>query len=88
LKYRHGGTAVLTDIVDTAEDFVRKWKPPVNCVVPAPASLNRISQPVIEIARGLAQRLGLPIFEGAVKKVKATPQMKNIDDWAERQAVL
>jgi predicted amidophosphoribosyltransferase len=88
LKYRRGGVDVVSDVVDTAEEFVRKWKPPIDCVVPAPASLNRISQPVIEIARRLAQKLGLPIYEGAVKKVKPTPQMKNIDDWAERQAVL
>jgi predicted amidophosphoribosyltransferase len=28
------------------------------------------------------------LLENAVVKVKATPQMKNIDDWAERQRVL
>lgn len=88
LKYRSGGPFVLADITDTADNFIREWKPPVECIVPAPASLNRKSQPVIEIARELANRLKLPIYEGAVKKVKATPQMKNIDDWAERQAVL
>jgi|SRR6185312_3193485 predicted amidophosphoribosyltransferase len=88
LKYRSGGASVLTDIVDTAEQFVRDWKPPVECIVPAPASLNRKSQPVFEIARELAKRLQIPIYESAVKKVKLTSQMKNIDDWAERQAVL
>jgi predicted amidophosphoribosyltransferase len=88
LKYHQGDVAVLADIADTAEKFVREWKPPVECIVPAPASRKRNSQPVIEIAKELAQRLGLTIEEGAVKKVKPTPQMKNIDDWAERQAVL
>lgn len=88
LKYRNAGTPVLADIVDTAEKFVREWKPPVDCIVTAPASLNRKSQPLIEIATELANRLRVPIFEGAIKKVKSTPQMKNIDDWAERQAVL
>ena len=88
LKYRNASAAVLADIVDTAEKFVRDWNPPIECIVPAPASLNRKSQPVIEIARELAKRLKVPIYEGAVKKVKPTPQMKNIDDWAERQAVL
>lgn len=88
LKYRSGGAPVLADIVDMAENFLREWKPPVECVVPAPASLNRKSQPVVEIARELANRLKLPIYEGAVKKVKPTPQMKNIDDWAERQSLL
>lgn len=87
-KYRAGGTAVLADIVDTAEQFVREWKPPTDRVVPAPPSLTRNTQPAVEIARELALRLGLPLCENAVIKVKATPQMKNIDDWSERQNVL
>lgn len=88
LKYRAGGSAVVTDIVDTAEQFVGGWKPPIDCVVPAPPSLPRKTQPAVEVARELAARLRLPVFENAVVKVKATPQMKNIDDWSERQRVL
>lgn len=88
LKYRGGGSDVVADIVDTAEQFVGGWKPPIDCIVPAPASLTRKTQPAIEVARGLAARLRIPMFEDAVVKVKATPQMKNIDDWSERQRVL
>lgn len=88
LKYRRATATILADIVDTAEQFVKQWHPPIEGVVPAPASLSRKSQPVIEIAAELARRLDLPFFESAVKKVKSTSQMKNIDDWAERQAVL
>jgi predicted amidophosphoribosyltransferase len=58
------------------------------CVVPAPPSLARKTQPAVEVARELATRLRVPVFEDAVIKVKATPQMKNIDDWSERQRVL
>jgi predicted amidophosphoribosyltransferase len=36
----------------------------------------------------MATRLGLPVFEDAVVKVKMTSSMKNIDDWSERQGVL
>jgi predicted amidophosphoribosyltransferase len=79
---------MVSDIVDTVEKFVGEWQPPVEGVVPAPASLNRKSQPVIEVAAELARRLRLPFYEGAFKKAKPTPQMKNIDDWAERQTVL
>src|SRR2546430_15313001 len=46
LKCRRGGTPVLIDIVDTVQQFLGEWRPPVECVVPAPASLNRSSQPV------------------------------------------
>jgi predicted amidophosphoribosyltransferase len=88
LKYRAGGSDVVADIVDTAEQFVGGWKPPIDCVVPAPPSLTRKTQPAVEVARGLAARLRIPMFEDAIVKVKTTPQMKNIDDWSERQRVL
>jgi predicted amidophosphoribosyltransferase len=88
LKYRAGGSDVVADIVDTAEHFVGGWKPPIDYVVPAPASLPRKTQPAVEVARGLAARLCIPVFEDAIVKVKTTPQMKNIDDWSERQRVL
>ena len=88
LKYRAGGSVVVADIVDTAEQFVGGWKPPIDCVVPAPPSLTRKTQPAFEVARELAARLRIPVFEDAVFKVKITPQMKNIDDWSERQRVL
>ena len=88
LKYRAGGSDVLADIVDTAEQFVGGWKPPIDCVVPAPPSLTRKTQPAVEVARGLAARLRIPVLEDAIVKVKTTPQMKNIDDWSERQRVL
>lgn len=88
MKYRDGGDVVLTDIVDAIEPFVRAWKPPIDCVVPVPPSQTRKAQPAVEIARKLAERLGLLMCENAVVKVKATPQMKNIDDWSERQRVL
>jgi len=88
MKYRSGGPEVLADIIDTAADFVSSWRPAIDCVVPSPPSQARKTQPAVEIARELAARLGLPIFTEAVVKVKATPQMKNIDDWTERQKVL
>jgi predicted amidophosphoribosyltransferase len=88
LKYRAGGTKVLADIVDAAAKFVEGWKPPIDCVVPSPPSLTRSAQPAVDIARELAARLRVPVFYEALVKVKTTPQMKNIDDWSERQRVL
>lgn len=88
LKYRAGGSVVVADIVDTAEQFVKGWKPPIECIVSAPPSLTRKTQPSVEVVRTLAARLLLPVFEDAVVKVKATPQMKDIDEWSERQRVL
>jgi predicted amidophosphoribosyltransferase len=88
LKYRAGGSAVVADIADTVEHFLQGWKPPIECVTPAPSSLGRKSQPAVEIVRELAARLQLPALENALVKVKTTPQMKNIDDWSERQRLL
>jgi predicted amidophosphoribosyltransferase len=87
LKYG-GDRNVLGDIIDTVEEFLRKWRPEANCVVAAPPSLKRKSQPVVEIARELAVRLGVEFLEDAVRKVKETPSMKNVPDWFERQKVL
>ncbi len=88
LKYRGGDNVILGDIVDTVEQFLASWKPPIECVVPAPFSLMRKTQPAVEVARVLAMRLNIPLFDGALTKIKVTPQMKNIDDWSERQRLL
>jgi predicted amidophosphoribosyltransferase len=87
-KYRSGGPAVVALIVDTAMQFLNGWRPPIGCVVSTPPSVTRKTQPAGEIARELAARLQVPWFERAVIKVKPTPQMKNVDDWAERQRLL
>jgi predicted amidophosphoribosyltransferase len=88
LKYRSGGSTVIGDIVDTSVKFIGEWKPTVDCIVPTPPSLTRKTQPVVDLAREMAKRLGLPVFEDAVVKVNVTTSMKNIDDWSERQRVL
>lgn len=88
VKYRGASGTAVTDIVDTAEQFLQSWKPPIDGVVTVPPSLGRKTQPTVEIARELAKRLGVVLCENAVAKVKPTPPMKNIDDWSERQRVL
>ena len=55
--------------------------------MPAPPSRFRNPQPVVEIAKGLAARLGLPIREDALVKATPTPQMKNIER-SEREKIL
>jgi competence protein ComFC len=87
LKYR-GDSSALGDIADTVQEFVTTWKPEITCVVSAPPSLQRKSQPVVEITRELAKRFGIEFCENAVRKVKETASMKNVPDWFERQKVL
>lgn len=91
LKYGNDWGA-LQSIVDTAEDFIRNgWQglPGLDIVVPAPPSVTvRGAQPVVEIARDLARRLGISFCENAVLKTHATPQMKNVNDLAQRRQML
>ncbi len=87
LKYG-GAIDVIGDIVDTAENFIAEWKPKVDLIVPAPPSRKRSSQPVVEIAKGLAARLNLPACEDALLKEQVTTQMKNIKEWSEREKLL
>ena len=86
-KYRNDAGA-LPDILDTAENFVRGLGLKIDCLVPAPPSKPRGSQPVVQLARELAKRLSLSTLEAAVVKTKETPSMKNIPDWLERQKIL
>ncbi len=83
-----GDRKVLGDIVDTMEAFVHEWRPNVNCIVPAPPSLVRKSQPVLDLARELASRLSIDYCEDAVRKIKPTESMKNVADWFERRKLL
>jgi competence protein ComFC len=87
LKYR-GDSAALPSLVDTAERFVKGLNWTFDCIVPVPPSVTRKTQPVSEIARGLASRFGVPVCDNAVVKTKATPPMKAIDFPVERANML
>ena len=86
-KYR-GDRAALPPLVDTAEQFIRESKWTFDCIIPTPPSISRKSQPVVEVAQELSSRLGVPVCEEAVVKVKTTPPMKNIEFPSERAKVL
>ena len=87
LKYR-GDSAAVPSLVDTAEQFIRGVKWTFDCIVAAPPSISRKLQPVTEVARELSSRLGVPVCDKAVVKVKTTPPMKNIEFPADRAKML
>ena len=74
--------------MDTVEEFIKNtdWK--IDYIVAVPSSLQRNTQPVIEVAKEISRRLSIPTCEKAVVKVKATPPMKNIESLAERAETL
>lgn len=60
----------------------------IELVVPIPASTARAVQPVTTIASKLANRLGKPFSENALRKTKETPSLKSITDLEQRREVL
>jgi len=57
-KYRRD-RAVVRELVVAAADFLRAWHPPVDMLVPVPASRDRTPQPVTTLAVALARETGL-----------------------------
>jgi predicted amidophosphoribosyltransferase len=86
-KYQ-GEKAALPPIVDTVEHFIRKLKWSFDFIVAAPPSIHRDPQPVTEIARELSSRLGVPVHDEAVLKVKTTPPMQHLEFPSDRAKML
>lgn len=83
LKYRHD----LTKIEPLAEAMVLNLKSAfqtASFIVPMPPSKSRGTQPAVELARKVAEKLGLPLFENILLKKGTTPQMKDIGTKEER----
>lgn len=91
LKY-HNNVAVVGDIADVAIEFIRfSWKIRIDLIIPVPPSnTNRPIQPVEAIVNVIGWKLGIPILNNALKKIKDTRQLqaKNITDQQERTDIL
>lgn len=86
LKYK-GDQSVIGSIAQATSDFVRERNFPVDVIVPAPPSKARSVQPLFQIADDLGRHLNLPVDKTSVRKIKATPEMKNVD-YAQRVGLL
>lgn len=87
LKYKQDAN-VIEEIVDTLSEFLKDWKIVVDSIVPMPASNIRRNQPVLEVAKALGKKLGVPVCDNCVSKVKQTPQLKDVYDYEERRKML
>jgi competence protein ComFC len=87
LKYGNDSTA-LGEIVETVVGFLRTWKVEVDGIVPVPASKVRKFQPLLEVAKALCERTGIPLRGEYVSKVKATSQLKDEADFNKKVEVL
>ena len=85
-----GDRNAVDSIADTAVQFIReRWKPEFDLIVPMPPSRRRDAyQPVIEIAKAVGVRLLKPVDPDAISKIKETPQLKDVYDFAERRKLL
>lgn len=89
LKNR-GDKNAVDSIADTAVKFIiEQWRLAFELVVPVPPSRKREGyQPVIEIVNAIGARMTKRVDVDAVTKVKETPQLKDIYDYQEREALL
>lgn len=89
LKYQadRSGTE---EVIGAVAGFLQshRWGPPISVIVPMPASRPRREQPVRILADALGARLGIRVEAEAVRKVKATPQLKDVKDYNERVRLL
>ena len=86
LKNRGDATAV-EPLAEAAAAFIKDW--PIDSIVPIPPSNTaRKRQPVIEIAREIGKRTGVPLCAGCIKKVKNTGQLKDVFDRVKRDEIL
>jgi competence protein ComFC len=75
--------------VRAAEEFINDiWRISVDAIVPVPPSKIRAFQPVQILAKALANRLKIPLCDGCLRKVKETPQLKDITDYNKRRDAL
>ncbi|MFZ0636791.1 MAG: phosphoribosyltransferase family protein [Candidatus Acidiferrales bacterium] len=88
VKYK-GDKAVIRPIVETIVGFVDGWGIHPDVIVPVPPSnLRRTFQPVIELARDLAESLKIRLNTTSLTKTKTTQQMKDVGDLSARVATL
>jgi predicted amidophosphoribosyltransferase len=86
-KYR-GDPSVVHDLVVAAADFLREWHPPVDLLVPVPASRDRARQPVATLAVAIGREIGLRICRDCVRRTRTHVELKNVHDYDARLKAL
>ncbi len=90
LKYK-GKTECIEPLAEAVENHIVPRFPKIGLVIPAPASTTRHLQPVYEIAKSVAKRIGATYFEHMVVKsptASNTQSLKNFESKAEKEEAL
>jgi len=77
LKYRDDSGQIPLLAETFIENLESKFAS-VRLTVPVPPSKHRVFQPLIELAKAVANKMDIPIFENVLIKNTETPQMKDI----------
>jgi len=78
---------VVSAIAEALAKFLSDWRPGVDVIVPVPPSTERTLQPVTVLVEELGRRLDIATIK-CIKKVRDTPQLKNVTDFDERLHLL
>ena len=87
LKFRRN-KSVIPQIAEVVRTFAESYLPKADLIVPVPPSTPRKEQPVILLARAIGERIGIPVVDDCVWKVRETSQLKNVFDFHERSRLL
>jgi len=87
LKYKNDPSAV-GEIVEVAAFYVRSWGPPVDILLPVPASRARRLQPVLAVGEPLAKELNVQFSPSTVRRTREVPELKDIYQYDERWKLL
>ncbi|MGH9336604.1 MAG: ComF family protein, partial [Vicinamibacteria bacterium] len=87
LKYKSDLTAAR-ELVEAAVFFVRSWAPPVDLLVPVPASRARAVQPLLVVGEPLARELKLKFSPSSVRRIGERPELKDVYEYDERFRLL
>ena len=78
LKYRQDQTKI-EPLAETMVVNLKSVFQTASFVIPIPPSKNRATQPAVELARKVSEKMNLPFFENILLKKGTTPQMKDIN---------
>lgn len=86
LKY-HGDQTAAPKIIAAATKHIRAAFPGFDVIVPVRPSTPRKVQPVLTLANGIGEKLGIPVID-CISKTRDVGQVKNITDLEKRAKAL
>jgi predicted amidophosphoribosyltransferase len=87
-KLKYGADiSSVSKLVDCIQQNIRGLDK-LDYLVPVPPSKSRTVQPLFLIAEELSKRIKIPFIRDAILKIKRTPEIKEVFDQEEREALL